>query len=128
MESDVQFSNSLASKFDLSLQRSNLLCCRTCKYPYLSKLNRIFDILHILGSASAVKLVDRETLLKEREAKKAFDAEKSAEKERKRLEVAAAQAAKDVQRKIDPKEMFLSETEKYSAFDENVCTICYKVG
>lgn len=72
-----------------------------------------------------MKLVDRETLLKEREAKKALDAEKSAEKERKRLEAAAAQSAKDAQRKIDPKEMFLSETEKYSAFDENVRTICY---
>lgn len=70
-----------------------------------------------------MKLVDRETLLKEREAKKALDAEKSAEKERKRLEAAAAQAAKDAQRKIDPKEMFLNETDKYSAFDENVCTI-----
>lgn len=86
-------------------------------------ITRTFDVLICLGSASAVKLVDRETLLKEREAKKAVDAEKSAEKERKRLEAISAQAVKDAQRKIDPKEMFLAETEKYSAFDENVCAI-----
>ncbi|CAD7088885.1 unnamed protein product [Hermetia illucens] len=71
------------------------------------------------GGASAVKLVDRETLLKEREAAKALQAEKAAEKERKKAEAAAAQAAKEAQKRIDPKVMFLSETDKYSKFDEN---------
>lgn len=71
------------------------------------------------GAPAAVKLVDRETLLKEREAKRALELEKSAEKERKKKEAAAAQAAKDAQRKINPKEMFLHETDKYSAFDVN---------
>lgn len=68
----------------------------------------------------AVKLVDRESLLKEREAKKAVEKEKVVEKERKKQDAAAAAAVKDAQRKIDPKIMFLQETEKYSAFDENV--------
>lgn len=72
------------------------------------------------GSASAVKLVDKETLLKERETKKALEAEKAAEKERKKAEAAVAQAAKDAQKKINPKEMFLHETDKYSAFDDKV--------
>lgn len=68
----------------------------------------------------AVKLVDRETLLKEKEAKKAAEAERLAEKERKKQAAAEAAAAKDAQRKINPKEMFLAETDKYSQFDENV--------
>lgn len=68
----------------------------------------------------AVKLVDRETLLKEKEAKKAAEAERLAEKERKKRAAAEAAAAKDAQRKINPKEMFLAETDKYSQFDENV--------
>lgn len=67
-----------------------------------------------------MKLVDRETLLKEREAKKALEAEKLAEKERKKAELAAAQAAKEAQKKINPLEMFKLEKDKYSAFDDKV--------
>ncbi|XP_065085551.1 cysteine--tRNA ligase, cytoplasmic [Ochlerotatus camptorhynchus] len=70
------------------------------------------------GNASALKLVDREVLLKEREAKRSEEARKAAEKERKKAEAAAAQAAKDAQRKINPVDLFRSETDKYSAFDE----------
>lgn len=67
----------------------------------------------------AVKLVDRDSLLREREAKLAAEAEKAAEKERKKQAAAEAAAAKEAQRRVNPKEMFLAETEKYSAFDEN---------
>ncbi|XP_055621827.1 cysteine--tRNA ligase, cytoplasmic [Toxorhynchites rutilus septentrionalis] len=70
------------------------------------------------GNPSALKLVDREVLLKEREAKRAEEGRKAAEKERKKAEAAAAQAAKDAQRKINPVDMFRSEADKYSAFDE----------
>ncbi|GLV44028.1 Cysteinyl-tRNA synthetase [Carabus blaptoides fortunei] len=70
------------------------------------------------GEPSAVKLVDRDTLLKEKEAKRQAELEKAAEKERKKSELAAAQAAKDAQKKIKPTEMFSSETDKYSKFDE----------
>uniref|UniRef100_A0A336KAQ1 Cysteine--tRNA ligase, cytoplasmic n=1 Tax=Culicoides sonorensis TaxID=179676 RepID=A0A336KAQ1_CULSO len=70
------------------------------------------------GKPSALKLVDRETLIKEREAKKAAEAEKLAEKERKKAELAAAQAAKEAQKKINPLEMFKLEKDKYSAFDD----------
>lgn len=72
------------------------------------------------GAASAIKLVDKETLLREREAKKAIEAEKAAEKERKKAEAAAAQAIKDAQKKINPRDMFLHETDKYSSFDDKV--------
>lgn len=70
------------------------------------------------GSASAVKLMDRESLLREKEAKKKAEAEKVAEKERKKAEQALALVQRDAQRKIKPSEMFLSETDKYSQFDD----------
>lgn len=72
------------------------------------------------GGAVSIKLVDREELLRERDAKKRAEAEKQALKEKKRQDAAAAAAALEAQRKINPKEMFLSETDKYSAFDERV--------
>ncbi|KAF7266872.1 hypothetical protein GWI33_019804 [Rhynchophorus ferrugineus] len=68
--------------------------------------------------SSAVKLVDRETLLKEREMKKKAEQDKLLEKERKKAELAAVQAAKDAQKKIPASEMFKSETDKYSKFDD----------
>lgn len=86
------------------------------------------DILPNLGvrfedkdaAITSIKLVDRETLLRERDAKKQAEAAKLAQKEKKRQEAAAAAAAVEAQRKINPKEMFLNETDKYSAFDERV--------
>lgn len=75
------------------------------------------------GAPSAVKLVDKETLLKEKELKKQMEIEKQAEKERKKQEQAAAQAAKDAQRKIPPGEMFKGESDKYSKFDDKVILV-----
>lgn len=72
------------------------------------------------GATASIKLVDRETLLKERDAKKQAEAQKQALKEKKRQEAAAAAAALEAQRKIKPTEMFFNETDKYSAFDERV--------
>uniref|UniRef100_A0A1A9W3Q7 Cysteine--tRNA ligase, cytoplasmic n=1 Tax=Glossina brevipalpis TaxID=37001 RepID=A0A1A9W3Q7_9MUSC len=71
------------------------------------------------GGEYAVKLVDRETLLREREAKKAVEAARLAEKERKKQLAAEAADAKEMQKKINPKEMFLEATDKYSQFDGN---------
>lgn len=67
-----------------------------------------------------MKLVDKDTLLKEREAKKQQELQKAADKERKKAEQLAAQAAKDELKKIPPSELFRRETDKYSKFDENV--------
>uniref|UniRef100_A0A182R5E9 Cysteine--tRNA ligase, cytoplasmic n=1 Tax=Anopheles funestus TaxID=62324 RepID=A0A182R5E9_ANOFN len=69
------------------------------------------------GAPTALKLVPADVLLREREAKRAEENRKAAEKERKKVEAAAAQAAKDALRKINPIDMFRSETDKYSAFD-----------
>ncbi|KAJ3640885.1 hypothetical protein Zmor_027419 [Zophobas morio] len=71
------------------------------------------------GAPSAVKVVGREELLKERETKRLQDLEKAKEKERKKAALAAAQEAKEAQRKIPPGEMFKLEKDKYSKFDDN---------
>jgi cysteinyl-tRNA synthetase len=63
-----------------------------------------------------VKLVNRESLLHEKEVKKNAEEAKAAEKESKKAE----QAERDAQRKINPREMFLLETDKYSRFDDKV--------
>ncbi|XP_043827345.1 cysteine--tRNA ligase, cytoplasmic isoform X2 [Dromiciops gliroides] len=71
------------------------------------------------GLPTVVKLVDRDTLLKEREEKKKAEEEKKRKKEdaaRKKQEQEAAKLAK---MKIPPSKMFLSENDKYSKFDEN---------
>uniref|UniRef100_A0A8C0CS43 Cysteine--tRNA ligase, cytoplasmic n=1 Tax=Balaenoptera musculus TaxID=9771 RepID=A0A8C0CS43_BALMU len=72
-----------------------------------------------LGLPTVVKLVDRDTLLREREEKRRAEEEKRRKKEeaaRKRQEQEAARLAK---MKVPPSEMFLSESDKYSKFDEN---------
>lgn len=66
-------------------------------------------------------MVERETLLREKEAKKQAELEKLKEKEKKKAELAAAQASKEAQKKIPPTEMFKTETDKYSKFDSTVC-------
>ncbi|XP_012269862.2 cysteine--tRNA ligase, cytoplasmic [Athalia rosae] len=70
------------------------------------------------GECSIVKLVDKETLLKERKAKRLLEAEKAAEKEKKKTEAAALQSEKDAKKKIAPSELFRLEKDKYSQFDD----------
>uniref|UniRef100_A0A672JMT5 Cysteine--tRNA ligase, cytoplasmic n=1 Tax=Salarias fasciatus TaxID=181472 RepID=A0A672JMT5_SALFA len=70
------------------------------------------------GLPTVVKLVDKDTLLKEREEKKKMEEEKRRKKEeaaRKKQEQENARLAK---MRIPPSEMFRSETDKYSSFDE----------
>jgi len=84
------------------------------------------DILPNLGirledrenQPAALKFVDREELLKEKEEKKLAEEAKRKEKERKKAELAAKEAEKEAKRRIPPTEMFKSETSKYSAFDD----------
>lgn len=79
-----------------------------------------YNFVSFVVPPARVKLVDRETLLKERDAKQKAEEAKAAEKERKKQELAQASALKEAKRKIPPSEMFLSEKDKYSKFDENV--------
>lgn len=66
-----------------------------------------------------MKLVDRNTLLKEREEKRQVEEEKRKKKEEAARRKQEQEAAKLAKMKIPPSEMFLSETDKYSKFDEN---------
>uniref|UniRef100_A0A8C5LH35 Cysteine--tRNA ligase, cytoplasmic n=1 Tax=Jaculus jaculus TaxID=51337 RepID=A0A8C5LH35_JACJA len=71
------------------------------------------------GLPTVVKLVDRDTLLKEREEKKRAEEEKRRKKEEAARRKQEQEAAKLAKMKIPPSEMFLSESDKYSKFDEN---------
>ncbi|VTJ82501.1 cysteine--tRNA ligase, cytoplasmic isoform X1 [Marmota monax] len=71
------------------------------------------------GLPTVVKLVDRETLLREREEKKRVEEEKRKKKEEAARRKREQEAAKLARMKIPPGEMFLSESDKYSKFDED---------
>ncbi|KAF0887437.1 SYCC protein, partial [Crocuta crocuta] len=71
------------------------------------------------GLPTVVKLGDREALLKEREEKRRVEEEKRKKKEAAARRKQEQEAAKLAKMKISPSEMFLSETDKYSKFDEN---------
>ncbi|XP_053415744.1 cysteine--tRNA ligase, cytoplasmic isoform X2 [Nycticebus coucang] len=71
------------------------------------------------GLPTVVKLVDRDTLLKEREEKKRVEEEKRKKKEEAARRKQEQEAAKLAKMKVPPSEMFLSESDKYSKFDEN---------
>ncbi|XP_053720307.1 cysteine--tRNA ligase, cytoplasmic isoform X1 [Synchiropus splendidus] len=70
------------------------------------------------GQPTVLKLVDKETLLKEREEKKKLEEEKRKKKEEAARKKQEQEAAKLAKMKIPAAEMFLSETDKYSKFDE----------
>merc|ERR1712106_704816 len=84
------------------------------------------DVLPELGvrledkeaEATVIKLVDKEELRKEKEEKKIAEEKKRLEKEAKKAEAAAKQALLDAQKKIKPEDLFRSETDKYSKFDD----------
>ncbi|XP_018410941.1 PREDICTED: cysteine--tRNA ligase, cytoplasmic [Nanorana parkeri] len=71
------------------------------------------------GLPTVVKLVDKETLLKEREEKKMAEEEKKRKKEEAARKKQEQEAAKLSKMKICPSELFKTETDKYSKFDEN---------
>lgn len=70
------------------------------------------------GLPTVVKLVDRETLLKERDEKKKMEEEKKQKKEEAAKKKQEQEMAKLEKMKIPPSDLFRSETDKYSRFDE----------
>uniref|UniRef100_A0A669CHG7 Cysteine--tRNA ligase, cytoplasmic n=1 Tax=Oreochromis niloticus TaxID=8128 RepID=A0A669CHG7_ORENI len=70
------------------------------------------------GLPTVVKLVDKETLLKEREEKKRMEEEKKMKKLEAAKKKQEQEMAKLAKMKIPASEMFRSETDKYSKFDE----------
>lgn len=67
---------------------------------------------------SVIKLVDREVLMKEKEEKKKREEQKKAEQLAKAELKRQQDKEREEQKKINPKDMFKSQTDKYSAFDE----------
>nr|KAG5702360.1 hypothetical protein BaRGS_002142 [Batillaria attramentaria] len=72
----------------------------------------------IEGQPSVIKLVDRDTLMKEREERMRQEEQKRKQKEAKKKEQETAKAEKDAQKKIPPSELFIGQTDKYSKFDD----------
>ncbi|KAM6980010.1 cysteine--tRNA ligase, cytoplasmic [Aplochiton taeniatus] len=70
------------------------------------------------GLPTVVKLVDRETLLRERDEKQRVEEEKKKKKEEAAKRKQEQEATKLAKMKIPPSEMFCTETDKYSSFDE----------
>uniref|UniRef100_UPI00358F0329 cysteine--tRNA ligase, cytoplasmic n=1 Tax=Myxine glutinosa TaxID=7769 RepID=UPI00358F0329 len=71
------------------------------------------------GEATVVKLVEREVLLKEREEKKKLEEEKQQKREEAARRQQEQEAAKLAKMKIPPQEMFLSDSDRFSRFDEH---------
>ncbi|KAM5316950.1 cysteine--tRNA ligase, cytoplasmic [Glossophaga mutica] len=71
------------------------------------------------GLPTVVKLVDRETLLRERDEKRRVEEERRKKKEEAARKKQEQEAAKLAKMRIPPSELFLSERDKYSRFDEN---------
>ncbi|XP_065574110.1 cysteine--tRNA ligase, cytoplasmic-like isoform X4 [Artemia franciscana] len=65
-----------------------------------------------------IKIESPETLIKEREVKRAEEEKKRQEKERKKAEAAAKEAEKAALQAIPPGDLFRKETDKYSQFDD----------
>lgn len=71
------------------------------------------------GLPTVVKLVDRETLLREREERRRVEEERRKKKEEALRKKQEQEAAKLAKMRVPPSELFLSERDKYSRFDEN---------
>ncbi|XP_062326673.1 cysteine--tRNA ligase, cytoplasmic isoform X1 [Osmerus eperlanus] len=70
------------------------------------------------GLPTVVKLVDREMLLKEKEDKKRMEEEKKSKKAEAARKKQEQEATKLAKMKIPPCDLFRSETDKYSSFDD----------
>lgn len=76
-------------------------------------------LMEDLADRTVVKLCDRETILREREQKLKMAELKKAEELKRKKELEDAKREKEAKKSINPKEMFLKETDKYSKFDED---------
>ncbi|KAE8605894.1 hypothetical protein XENTR_v10010505 [Xenopus tropicalis] len=92
--------------------------------PYLQVLSQFREGVRQIarqhkGLPTVVKLVDRETLLKEKEEKRKAEEEKQRKKEEAARKKQQQEAAKLEKMKVSPSQMFQLETDKYSQFDES---------
>uniref|UniRef100_A0A3B3UKZ2 cysteine--tRNA ligase n=1 Tax=Poecilia latipinna TaxID=48699 RepID=A0A3B3UKZ2_9TELE len=82
------------------------------------EVTQLFKTESVSGQPTVVKLVDKETLLREREEKKKMEEEKKRKKEEAARKKQEQEMAKLAKMKVPPCEMFRSETDKYSRFDD----------
>ncbi|GAB1604321.1 cysteine--tRNA ligase, cytoplasmic [Argonauta hians] len=70
------------------------------------------------GQDPVIKLVDKETLLKEMQEKQQIEEKKRLQKEQAKREKEAAEALREAQKRIPPSQLFINDTDKYSKFNE----------
>lgn len=75
-------------------------------------------LIEDLADRTVVKLCDKETLIKEREQKLLMLERKRLEDLKRKEELLQVQREKEAKKSINPAEMFLKETEKYTKFDD----------
>ncbi|XP_059831538.1 cysteine--tRNA ligase, cytoplasmic isoform X2 [Hypanus sabinus] len=93
-----------------------LQLCDTVRDDTLPELGVRFEDHE--GLPTVIKLVDRETLLREREDKKKIEEAKNKKKEEAAQKKKEQEEVKLAKMKIPPKELFQLEKDKYSKFDE----------
>ena len=95
-----------------------LALCDQLRDQTLPNLGVRLEDKEVEGAPYAVKLVDPETLAKERLLAEKNEAEKRLKLETQRLEKLRLQQEREEKAKIAPSEMFRSQLDKYSQFDD----------
>lgn len=95
-----------------------LMLCDQLRDTTLPSLGVRLEDREVDGAPYVVKLVDPETLAKEKALAERMEQEKRLKMESQRLEKLRLQQEREEKAKIPPSEMFRSETDKYSQFDD----------
>lgn len=95
-----------------------LASCDTIRDQVLPSLGICLEDRELDGVPYVVKLVDPETLAREKAQAERRDHEKRIKEEAARLEKLKLQQQREQKAKIPPSELFKSQTDKYSKFDE----------
>lgn len=95
-----------------------LTLCDNLRDETLPNLGVRLEDKEIDGQAYVVKLVDPETMMRERDLASKRKQEEQLKKEAAKLEKLKLQQQKEEKSKISPNEMFRSQLDKYSQFDE----------
>lgn len=98
--------------------RQILALCDNLRDQTLPNLGVRLEDKEVDGTSYAVKLVDAEILAKEKTLIEKRELEKKLKAETQRLEKLRLQQEREEKAKVPPTEMFKSQTDKYSKFDE----------
>lgn len=95
-----------------------LALCDSLRDQTLPNLGVRLEDKEIDGNPFVVKLVDPETLARERALAEKMEHEKKLKEESARLEKLRLQQEREAKMKIPPNKLFIEQTDKYSKFDE----------